>query len=272
MEDAKETIEQQEATDAEPTTDSAHAEEREMGFLDHLEELRWRIIYMFIGIVLGSIVVWIFKDPVMDEFLLRPAKANGMTLQNLRPFGQLYLYMQVALFGGIVISIPNILYQLWVFIAPGLYKHERRYVRWIVFFTSICFLAGVAFAYFVVLPSAFTFFVDFGTKQIENNISIDEYFNFILNLMLGAGLMFELPMLSYFLTRMSLLTPAFMRKYWRHSVVVILILASFLTPTPDPYNMLILASPLLLLYEFSIWISKLAVRQKRKKEAMNASG
>lgn len=244
---------------------------RDMSFLDHLEELRWRIIYALIGVVAGGAVVWIFKDPVMEQFLLRPAQQNHMHLQNLRPFGQFFLYMQVAMFGGIVISIPNILLQLWLFVAPGLYVHERRHIRWIVVLTSLCFLGGVAFAYYVILPAAFAFLASFGTPMIANAIAIDEYFSFILTLMLGTGLVFELPMVSYFLSRLGLLSPVLMRKYWRHAVVIILIVAAFITPTPDPYNMLLLAVPMLGLYEISIWVSRLAVRQRRKHEEAEAA-
>lgn len=239
---------------------------KEMSFIDHLEEMRWRIIYIVIGALACSILMWIFKDPIMENFLLRPARDNGLHLQNLRPFGQLFLYMQVAMFGGIIASVPNILVQIWLFVAPGLYPKERKWMRWIVVFTSLCFLSGVAFAYFVIIPSAFSFLSGFGTAQIENNISIDEYFNFLLNLMLGAGLVFELPMLSFFLSKMGLVTPQFMRKYWRHAVVLILFAAAIITPTPDPYNMILLALPMIGLYEVSIWISRMAYRKRKTDE------
>lgn len=241
--------------------------EREMTFLDHLEELRWRIIYSAIGVVVGAAVIWAFKDYVIEDFLIKPAVDNKIVLQNLRPFGQVFLYMQVAIFGGIIISIPNILFQIWRFVSPGLYKHERRYIAGIVIFSSICFLTGVAFAYFVIMPSAFQFFMAFGTEQIENNIAIDEYFNFILNLMLGAGLVFELPMLSFFLSKLGLLTPKFMRKYWRHAIVIIFIAAAFLTPGADPVSMVMLAVPLMGLYEISIWISKFSQKKSKDKES-----
>lgn len=251
-------------------TESADSvESREMSFLDHLEELRWRIFYAVIGVAAGFALVWMVKDPIMEEFLLRPARDNGMKLVNLRPFGQLFLYMQVAFFGGLVVSLPHTLYQVWLFVAPGLYPKERRYTRWVVVFTSFCFLGGVAFAYFVILPAAFSFFVSFGTPQIENTISIDEYFGFVINLMLGAGLVFELPMLSFFLSRLGFLTPKLMRKYWRHSFVAILIIAAFITPTPDPYNMLLLSLPMLGLYELSIWISRFS-QPRRVKDAGEA--
>jgi sec-independent protein translocase protein TatC len=244
---------------------------KEMGFLDHLEELRWRIIWAMGGIVVGSIVVWIFRDLVMDGFLLKPAKDNHLVLQNLRPFGQIFLYMQVAMFGGIILSIPNLLLQVWLFIAPGLYPHERKYVRWIVVYSSFCFLAGVAFAYYVIVPGAFDFLANFGTTQIQNNIAVDEYFNFLMSVMLGAGLVFELPMVSFFLSRIGVLTPRFMRKYWRHAVVVILIVAAVITPTGDPYNLLILAIPMLGLYEISIWLSKWGYSTHRKQAAKRAA-
>jgi sec-independent protein translocase protein TatC len=229
-----------------------------MSFLDHLEELRWRIIYSLIGIVVGAIVVWAFKDPIMDYVLLKPAIDRGMHLQNLRPFGQVFLYMEVAIFGGIIISIPNIIYQIWKFIAPGLYPHERKYIIWIVLFTSVCFLIGITFAYFAILPAAFRFFVSFGSESIENIIAIDYYFEFVLTLMLGAGLIFELPMLSFFLSKLGIVTPQMMRKYWRHAMVVSFIAAALLSPGPDPFSMILLAIPLVLLYEISILISRLS--------------
>ena len=120
----------------------------------------------------------------------------------------------------------------------------------------------MAFAYYVILPAAFDFFVGFGTPKIANNISIDEYFNFILNLMVGAGLVFELPMLSFFLAKLGIVSPQFLRKYWRHAVVIILIIAAVLTPTPDPYNMALLAVPMIGLYEISIWIAKISYRKR----------
>ncbi len=237
-----------------------------MSFLDHLEELRWRVIYSLIGVVVGSLAVWIFIDPLMDEVLLRPARLYNMHLQNLRPFGQVFLYMQVAIFGGIIVSIPNVVYQIWKFIAPGLYPHERKYATRIVFFTSLCFLAGVAFAYYFILPAALKFFAAFGSASIENAISIDYYFEFILTLMLGAGAVFELPMLSFFLSRLGIVTPKLMRKYWRHAMIVSALAAALLSPGPDPISMLLMAIPLVFLYEISIWISKLS-QKKRTREA-----
>ncbi len=235
--------------------------EAEMSFLDHLEELRWRIIYAFIGLIIGTVIAWIFIDYLIEQILLKPAMVNNIDLQNLRPFGQLFLYVQVAIITGIVISIPNIFYQLWKFISPALRKNERKYIIRIVVFSSFCFLAGIVFAYFVMLPLTFGFAAQFGTEAIKNEFAIDEYMSIILSIMIAAGLIFELPMLSFFLSKLGILTPAFMRKYRKHSIVVILILAAFLTPGGDPVSQLVLGIPLVLLYELSIFISKISQRK-----------
>ena len=246
------------------------SKEKEMGFLDHLEELRWRIIYSMIGIVVGAIGLWFFIDPLMEHVLLKPAVQYKLELQNLRPFGQVFLYMQVALFGGVIVSIPNTIYHIWKFIAPGLYPSERKYITLIVVFTSLCFLMGVAFAYLFILPAALSFFANFGTTDIQNIISIEYYFEFVLTLMIGAGAIFELPMLSFFLSRLGIVTPKLMRKYWRHAMVVSFVVAALISPGPDPFSMMLMAIPLVFLYEISILISKLS--QKKKKKARNAEG
>jgi len=251
-------------------------EAAEMGFFDHLEELRWRVIKALIGVVLGMVICWVFIDPLVNEFLLRPIlEINGnlapgqqpIKLQNLKPFGQVFLYMEVAIAGGIILSIPNLLYQLWAFIAPGLLPQERKYIRAIVAFSSLCFLSGIAFAYFVIIPSAMSFFAGFGTPEIENDIAISEYMSFIISVMLAAGVVFELPMVSWFLSRLGILTPAFMRKYRRHAIVIIFILAAVLTPGTDPVSQLLLGIPLVFLYEISIWVSGWASRAREKAAA-----
>ena len=233
----------------------------EMSFLDHVEELRWRIIYSIIGILIFTIVAWIFIDPLIEIVLLRPARDANASLQNLRPFGQLFLYVQVAIIVGIVASLPNIFYQLWQFIAPALKKRERKYILWIVFFSTFCFLAGIAFAYFVMLPLAMKFAAQFGTSEISNEFAIDEYMSIIISVMLAAGVVFELPMISFFLSKLGILTPKFMRTYRRHAIVIILVLAAFLTPGADPVSQVILAVPLVLLYEISIFISKISSKK-----------
>jgi sec-independent protein translocase protein TatC len=233
----------------------------EMTFLEHLEELRWRIIYSLGGIIVGAIVCWIFIDFLVDAILLKPARDSGALLQNLKPFGQLFLYMQIAIIGGIIASIPNIFYQLWKFIAPALRKHERNYILAIVIYSSLCFLLGIAFAYFIMLPLTMKFAAQFGSKEIANQFAIDEYMSIIISVMLAAGVIFELPMISFFLTKLGILTPNFMRKYRKHSIVIIMVTAAILTPGTDPVSQIILAVPLVLLYEISILISKLSAKK-----------
>ncbi|HEX9253202.1 MAG TPA: twin-arginine translocase subunit TatC [Ignavibacteriaceae bacterium] len=235
--------------------------EKEMTFLEHLEELRWRIIFSIIGIVVGTIVAWIFIDFLVDVVLLKPAKDSGAHLQNLRPFGQLFLYMQIAIMVGIIISIPNIFYQFWRFISPALRKHERRYIFWIVAFSSICFLIGIAFAYFVMLPLTLKFAAQFGSESIKNEFSIEEYMSIIISVMLAAGLIFELPMVSFFLSKLGILKPSFMKKFRKHAIVVIMIAAAFLTPGTDPVSQIVLAIPLVVLYEISILVSKISQKK-----------
>ncbi len=229
-----------------------------MTFLEHLEELRWRVIYSLIGLVFGTIVAWIFIDQLVNYILLIPARNAQLKLQNLRPFGQLFLYFQIAIIGGIVLSLPNIFYQFWKFISPALKENERRYVTSIVIFSTICFISGIVFAYFIMLPLALKFAVSFGTPEIVNNFAINEYMSIIISVMLGAGVVFELPMLSFFLSKIGIITPAFMRKYRRHAIIVILIVAAVITPTVDPVGQLMLAIPLVFLYEISIFVSKIS--------------
>lgn len=243
-----------------PETDGTGERVAEMSFWEHLEELRWRLIKAVIGIAAGGIVAAIFIDYIMNDFLLSPASKTNppLVLINLKPYGQLVLYFEVILVCGVILSIPNLFYQLWKFIEPGLLPGERRYISSIVVFSSLCFLIGISFAYFVMLPTALGFFAEFGTQAITNTIAVDEYFSFVISVMLAAGVVFELPMVSFFLSKLGILTPKFMRRYRKHAVIIILILAGILTPSPDITSQLLLGIPLVILYEISIIISKLS--------------
>ena len=234
------------------------ASSNDMGFLDHLEELRWRIIKSLLGVILGAIVIGYFIDWIMNNILFAPATQTvpPLSIINLRPYGQFLIYMEVIFIGGAILSVPNIIYQIWKFIEPALKPSERKYVTGVVAFTSICFIAGVVFSYFVMLPAALGFFATFGSTIIENKISADEYMSFILSLVLASGIVFELPMLSFFLSKIGILKPSFMRKYRKHAIVVILLIAGIVTPGPDITSQLLLGIPLLFLYEISILICK----------------
>jgi len=239
---------------------SAH----EMSFFDHLEELRWRIIKAVVALIVTSIACAFFSDFLVQDVLLGPLRSAHLKVQVLTPYGIMLLYMEVILFAGLILSTPVILFQLWRFVAPGLMPNERQYVWRIVFFTTFCFFAGVAFGYFVLVPTALTFFAGFGTQNIDLNIAADRYISFILSLIAGAGLVFELPMIAFFLSKLGILTPAFMRHYRRHAIVAILIIAAVVTPTPDIVTQSLLALPMFVLYEISIIVSKFA--QKKKPE------
>jgi sec-independent protein translocase protein TatC len=238
----------------------------EMGFLDHLEELRWRIIKALIGVVVACIGVGIFINFIIKDILFLPARSTvpPMNIINLKPYGQFTIYMEVIIIGGIVFSIPNIIYQFWKFIEPALKKGERKYIVWIVVFSTICFLSGIVFAYYIMLPQALGFFATFGTDSVmTDNISADEYLQFVISVMLLAGIVFELPMVSFFLSKIGILKPKFMKKYRKHAIVIILLVAGILTPGPDITSQVLLAAPLFILYEVSIIICKIS--QKKEK-------
>ncbi|MCO5251532.1 MAG: twin-arginine translocase subunit TatC [Candidatus Kapabacteria bacterium] len=240
-------------------------EKEEIGFMGHLDELRKRIIFAFVGIVIGCIISGFFIEQLMDYILLAPAQAAKLSLQNLQPFGIPFLYFKVIFITGFIISFPFLLWQIWLFIAPGLYENERKWASKITFFTSISFFVGVAFAYFLMIPSMLGFAATFGTDKIRTDIDVNAYFGFVTLMILASGIIFEMPMVSYVLAKAGLITSKGLRSYWRHAVVVIIILAAILTPTPDPINQMFFALPLFILYEISIWIVKL-VEKKPKDE------
>lgn len=241
--------------------EGAEPTEQEMSFLEHLEELRWSIIKSLIGLLLGTLICIFFADFIVQDLLLRPLKQVGLKSQVLSPYGIVMLYMETVMVGGLIISMPSTLYWLWRFVAPGLLAKERKYASSIVGFTTLFFLGGVVFGYYVLLPGALDFFAHFGTQLIEMNIAIDRYISFVLTLILGSGLVFELPMVAYFLSKFGILTPAFMRHYRRHAIVVIFIIAAIVTPTPDMVTQTLLALPMIALYEVSIFVSKYAQRK-----------
>jgi sec-independent protein translocase protein TatC len=238
------------------------ADQKEMSFFDHLEELRWDVIKSLIGLLVGTAICVYFADFIVQVLLLRPLKQVGLKTQVLSPYGIVMLYMEAVMVGGFIISMPNTLYWMWKFVSPGLMPKERRYASRIVGFTSFFFLVGVAFGYYVLLPGALDFFAHFGTQMIEMNIAIDRYVSFVLTLILGAGLVFELPMVTYFLSKFGILTPAFMRHYRRHAIVIIFIIAAVVTPTPDMVTQTLLALPMIALYEVSIFVSKYAQKKE----------
>ena len=226
-----------------------------MGFLEHLEELRWRIIKSLLGIVVGAIVVFAFMDQVF-QILLDPVLSldEPPKLQVLKIHGMFLLKWGIALVGGLVVALPLVSYQIWKFVAPGLLENERRYSFPVILFSFIAFVCGVMFAYFIIIPISLNFFASMGYVDVANNFSINYYFSYILWVLVAAGLLFELPVLVMILSAIGLVTPAFMRHYRRHAIVTILLLSAFFTP-PDPVSLLMMSLPLIVLYELSIGIS-----------------
>jgi len=241
-------------------------EVKEMSFLDHLEELRWRIIKCIFGILIFAVVSFLFSDFVI-KLLIEPIKKINpeVKFQVLKVQGLLVLKLWIAFALGIAFSIPLIVYQIWAFVSPGLYQHEKRWVPWLIASVTIFFIGGAVFAYFVIIPFAVRFLTSMGVEDVEKNISINYYAKFVMQLIIAAGILFQLPVLSFILTKIGLISPETLRKYWRHSVVIMLVLAAFITP-PDPISMIIMGIPLFLLYELSIIVSKIAYKPIKENE------
>ncbi len=257
--------------EAEETEHTGRGRLGEMGFFEHLEELRWRLIKALIALVVCSTVCGIFYNWIIEEVLLRPSKEAGIKdMINTAPMGQLMLIFQATLYSGLILSIPFIIWQLWAFVKPGLYPRERRYTGALAIATIGCFLIGLCFAYFVLLPVSLEFMYNIQFGNIRNMFSIAEYLSMVLGMLLACGVVFEMPVLSYGLARFGVLTAKVMKHYRRHAAVLILIVAAIITPTPDPFNQLLLAIPLYLLYEISIYVAVLAGRQRAEAQLGDA--
>jgi len=255
----------------------------EMSFLDHLEELRWRILKGLLGIGLGVIVAFIFSSFIMEQVLLGPAKgdffmyklvginATDLDLQNRRLPGQFFTYWGTLLVVGFIIGIPMLIYQLWAFILPALEEKERKGTRFIVFNITALFIIGVSFGYLILTPFAVQFFSNFQISEaVRNDIDINAYFSALTMWSLSSGLVFQLPMISYILSKIGVLTPELMIKHRKWAIIVCFLMAAFLTP-PDPVSQIIIAVPLLLLYQLGIYISRV-VNRKRDREIFGPEG
>ncbi|NCP85237.1 MAG: twin-arginine translocase subunit TatC [Bacteroidetes bacterium] len=254
----------------------------EMSFIDHLEELRMRILKGLIGIAIGVIIAFIFSDFIIKNVLLGPVSkdfivykwlgidAIDITLQSRKLPGQFFTFWGTLFMVGIIMGAPLFFHQIWKFVTPALESTEKHKTQFVVFFISFLFLVGVSFGYFILTPFALQFFTHFQISDlVRNDFDINEYFSSLTMWVLSTGIIFQLPMVSYFLSRIGLLTPVFMRSYRRHAIVIFFILGAFLTP-PDPISQVMVAVPLILLYEISISISGYA-NKKRNKEIWGKS-
>lgn len=232
----------------------------QMSFWDHLEELRSRLIKALLFVLAGFLAVYLFVGKIQIFLISSFFPDNRFPLAFLKPTEGFIVQLKLALAGGLVISAPGVFYQFWRFVAPGLYPGEKRFILPVVFTSTLSFIVGVVFSFFV-LPYATRFFLSFGNDAVQNVWSFGSYVDFIVRLMLAFGVVFELPLVIYFLVRLGIVTPAFLRSKRRYAIVINLIIAAVITP-PDIFTMVVLAVPLILLYEFSMIVASVAFRRR----------
>ena len=234
-----------------------------MSLMEHLEELRRRIVHSALYLFAGFIVAYVFHERLYG-FVQAPLDALHIKLNFTHPMDALNLYLQVSLIGGAILASPFILYQVWLFIAPGLYQRERRFVVPFMGFTVGLFLLGASFGYFWVLPGALKILiVDFGSK-FNPIVTIEEYTGFFLSIILGLGISFELPILIFFLAMFGIVSPRFLWKNIRYAILAVFLVAAIITPSPDPWTMCIYAIPMLMLYMVGIGVAWWVHPSRRK--------
>jgi sec-independent protein translocase protein TatC len=265
------------------------SETGEMSFLEHLEELRWHLVRSSIAVVAAAVIVFINAKFIFDNILFAPKypgfitnrffawiaeKMNSPELQiNTKPIeiinidmaGQFMTQINIAVIGGIIISIPYILWEFWSFIRPALYDKEKRYATGAVFYSSLLFLLGVLFGYYLIVPLTTHFFGSYRvSEEVVNQINLTSFISSVSTIVLGSGIVFELPIIIYFLSKIGIISPSFLAKYRKHAYIVLLLLAAIITP-PDIFSMLLVTGPLVLLYELGV-ILAIRIERKRKNE------
>jgi sec-independent protein translocase protein TatC len=259
----------------------------EMTFLEHLEELRWHIIRSAVVIVVFAVLAFIYKNIVFDLIILGPSRSDFITntllcrlgqamniprlcfnttpivLQSIEMAGQFTTHIKISIIAGLIVASPYVFYEIWKFVRPALYSKERKVARGAVLAVSLLFFTGVMFGYFIICPLTVNFLINYRVSEVaQNNIKLMSYVSTVTGIGMAAGVVFELPAVVYFFTKIGLITPAFMKKYRKHAIVVILILAAIITPSPDIFSQLLVAVPLFFLYEISILISKRVYQQE----------
>ena len=264
----------------------------EMSFLDHLEILRWHLIRATLGIVIAAAVAFIFKKFIFDVIIFGPTHMSfptyeglckvsqflGMTdttfcaekfpfiIQNRTVAGQFSAHIWTSIYAGFIISFPYVLYQLWSFISPGLKSSERNSSRGFIVIASLLFFLGVLFGYYIVTPLSINFLANYTiSDQISNEFDVSSVIAIVRSSAIASGFVFELPIIIYFLTKVGIVTPQFLRTYRKYALVIVLILSAIITP-PDIASQVIVAIPILLLYQVSIYISAVVVRNQKRKE------
>jgi sec-independent protein translocase protein TatC len=259
---------------------------KEMTFFDHFEALRWHLVRSIIVILLFAIAAFIRKDLIFDEILLAPKNPSFITFQwlcqlgeltgipdicvqdfnfkiiNTEMTGQFMAHIWISLIAGLILGSPYLIWEIWRFIKPALYDKEKRSARGFVAITTFLFLTGIAFGYFILTPVSVNFLGTYMiSNQVDNYINLQSYVSIVTVTTLITGVVFELPVVVYFLSRIGILTPQFMRKYRRHAIVLVFIAAAIITPSTDMVTQMLVALPLLLLYEISIWVSAVQFKQ-----------
>ncbi len=267
-------------------------EEKEMSFLDHLEELRWHLIRSIIAIICIGIVAFVMKDFVFDTIIFGPKKMSFPTyrffcnigqfigiesefcadfrIQSRTMAGQFSAHIWTSIWAGFILGFPYLLFELWRFISPGLYEKERKYSKGFIFVASFLFFMGVLFGYYIVSPLSINFLGTYTVSQeVSNEIDISSFISTVRASVIACGIMFELPILIYFLTKIGLVTPEILRKYRKIAIVLVLLLSAVITP-PDVASQIIVAIPVVFLYQISIYISKIVLKKEKQNEAKRA--
>ncbi|WP_053972513.1 twin-arginine translocase subunit TatC [Mangrovimonas sp. ST2L15] len=262
----------------------------DMSFLDHLEDLRWHIIRAVLAIVVGGIIAFIFKSFIFDTIILGPKHMDFPTykwlckmaqtlsmdttfcadefpfiIQNRTMAGQFTAHIWTSIYAGLVIAFPYVIYQMWKFISPGMHSSEKKYSRGFIIICSLLFFTGVLFGYYIVTPLSINFLGTYSvSNEISNQIDISSYISLVRSSALASGIIFELPILIYFLTKIGLVNPTMLRKYRKFALVIVLVVSAVITP-PDIASQIIVAIPVLILYEVSIYISAFILKRNKSK-------
>ena len=263
-------------TATEASGSEARSDMPTMGFLDHLEELRRRLVYSIAAVAVGFGACWGFHEriyAVMQKPIMDALKAHGLSekLVYLNPVDPFNLYLKISALAGLFLTSPFVLYQIWMFISPGLYRNEKRYVMPFMVSTIGLFTAGGYFGYRIVYPRALDFLIGFST-QFQPMITISEYTSLFMSIVLGMGLIFEMPILIFFLALMGIVSAGFMWKNFRYAILLIFVVAAIVTPTPDILSMCIFAAPMVGLYVASIGIAWMVHPKQRRAREEKRSG
>jgi sec-independent protein translocase protein TatC len=237
-------------------------QDRKMSLIDHLEELRKRFIICIVTVLACSIFSYFYSDKIL-AILKRPFPHSLVFISPQEPF---VITLKIALFGGIIIALPMIIYQAWQFVSLALKEKEKRYLLFYGPFSLLLFLSGASFAYFVAIPVGLRFLLSFGGSSLEPMISVSKYLSFITVTILTFGIVFELPLVSLFLVRIGIISPQFLAKNRKVAIIAIFVLAAILTPSIDAFTQILLAVPLVILYEVSIWLAKWSLFREAKEK------